>query len=865
MPLYLHDHALCGCRHAETSRGFASAEAPRHYPPDLSIEPVHLHIDLHVQIDRERAEGRVTHTLRVNTPGARKLRLHAVDLQIAAVTDTSQARPLEVSWRHDGERLVVTWPEGLEAGSERALAIDYSVERPTSGLYFSSPSAAYPERARWACTDHETERARHWLPCVDLPQVRCTLEFALRAEKGFTILANGALQSEEEHEDGETKVARWRLDWPCPSYITCFALGEFTRLDEGAYEGAPLAYFAARPHTKATLKRTFGRTEAMLSWMTAKLDAPYPYPKYFQFALPGIGGAMENISLVSWDELFLLDETLALEWEWLVDQINVHEMAHSYFGDAIVCRDFAHAWLKESWATYMESCWLEHARGREELEYDVYRNAQSYFFEADTRYKRPIVTRAFDTSWHMYDRHLYPGGGARLHMLRRELGDEVFWGGVRDYVSAQMGCVVETHHFREAMERRSGRSLVKWFDQWIHSAGYPDLKVEYSWEEEKKRARFTITQRQVDEKLVQDGSRPRKDPVFEVELEIGWWAGATSRIERVLLDRRVKEHVIEMPQRPDRVVIDPAQKVVIKLDFNPGQDLLKAQLERCEHVVARIRAARELIATAKDEAIEVVLDHYSNRERFWGVKHQILEALGRTQTERALKALLSIASSEREPMLLEPMILALGEYRDEALVGALVRLLNRGLPYRARMAAYVALGEQREAAPHALLEEAALERGSFSSFAQVGALQGLAKTRRVEALKLLLEVARRGAKAHTLRARAAACEALGELALYLDERDRERATDQLQALLRDADQQVALAAAHGLIEARATKARGAIEALAKRLAHQDRVNLERAVQQIAGSAEGDRLRALEAQLESLSKAHRELRGRFEKL
>ena len=34
-------------------------------------------------------------------------------------------------------------------------------------------------------------------------------------------------------------------------------------------------------------------------------------------------------------------------------------MAHSYFGDAVVCRDFAHAWLKESWATYIEHAWLE--------------------------------------------------------------------------------------------------------------------------------------------------------------------------------------------------------------------------------------------------------------------------------------------------------------------------------------------------------------------------------------------------------------------------------------------------------------------------------------------------------------------------
>lgn len=131
---------------------------------------------------------------------------------------------------------------------------------------------------------------------------------------------------------------------------------------------------------------------------------------------------MENISLVSWDDMFVLDEALAQEWGRLVDQINAHEMAHSYFGDLVVIRDFADAWLKESWATYMEACWIEHAYGAEEYAYEIYECAQRYLHEADERYLRPIVTRRFDSSWQLFDAHLYPGGAVRLHMLRRLLG-----------------------------------------------------------------------------------------------------------------------------------------------------------------------------------------------------------------------------------------------------------------------------------------------------------------------------------------------------------------------------------------------------------------------------------------------------------
>ena len=115
------------------------------------------------------------------------------------------------------------------------------------------------------------------------------------------------------------------------------------------------------------LERSFRRTADMLRWLPEKLGTPFPYPKYFQIALPFVGGAMENISLVTWDDRFVLDAELERDERQLLDVINVHEMAHTWFGDLVVCRDFAHAWLKESWATYMEACWLEHDLGHRAL------------------------------------------------------------------------------------------------------------------------------------------------------------------------------------------------------------------------------------------------------------------------------------------------------------------------------------------------------------------------------------------------------------------------------------------------------------------------------------------------------------------
>ena len=76
--------------------------------------------------------------------------------------------------------------------------------------------------------------------------------------------------------------------------------------------------------------------------------------------------------------------------------------------------------------------------------------------EAEENYTRPIATRTYNSSWSLYDDHLYPGGSCRLHMLRHLLGDEVFWAAVRAYVARFGKSVVETADFRKVLEEVGG-------------------------------------------------------------------------------------------------------------------------------------------------------------------------------------------------------------------------------------------------------------------------------------------------------------------------------------------------------------------------------------------------------------------------
>jgi aminopeptidase N len=822
---------------------FALPGAERHYAPDLELEPVHLELVMRLDIEGESATATVTHAVEARRASSPTLTLHAVGFVDVGVRDRDDRA---IDWRYDGKQIIVRWSDAFASGERRHVVVDYRVVRPVTGLTFSRPSEAEPDAPFFAATDSETERARHWLACVDLPSARPRLDLHLRADARFAILANGALVAEQDHGDG-TKTAHWRLDTPCPSYLTCFAVGDFVRVDDGEHEGVPVAYFATPAFDESHLSRTFGRTRAMLAWMTKKLDLAFPFPKYYQIALPRFGGAMENISLVTWDDRFLLDESLATEWSRLADQINVHEMAHSYFGDLVVIRDFAHAWLKESWATYLEQCWFEDRVSEDEGCYEFVMNADAYIAEADGRYQRPIVTREFSSSFELYDRHLYPGGACRLHVLRSELGDDTFWEGVRLYVRRFAGRVVETDDFRRCLEEVSGRSLARFFDQWFHTAAYPSLKVTYAWDGERREATLDLEQTQAG---AADGSA-----LFDLLLDVAFVDASGAAREEKWRIRRAREKVVfALDEAPKQVRLDPNGRLLFKLEFNPGEDLLVEQLRRAKDVGGRIHAGRELCKAGKRSGIEAVGKAYA-RERFWGVRLEWARALSDAGTADALEVLRTCVQTERSGLVFEGLFRAAAAHRHAGLRDAVYERVTKGeLPHRALGAAYEALGSQRDAAPYDLLLSAS-ERRAFGGFSQAGALFALAATRRPAARDVLVRATQAGSVAES--ARASAVSALAELSRLMDPGPRARSIERCVDLLNDPNVRVREAAVVALESLAASEALGALEAHGRSLAEQHEVRVRRAIAAIRATATPrgvEQEKALDALRERLRRA-----------
>jgi aminopeptidase N len=839
----------CAC-HTE----FAAPGTEPRYAPDLLLEPTHLSIALTVDLEQARASGHVTTTVVARAQGVHTLVLDALGLTQLSVDghgDTLDAA-------YDGSKVSVAFRTPFAEGESRDVTVRYAVVEPASGLLFSRPTEAMPDAAWFAVTDHETERARHWLPSVDHPSVRPTLAFTLTADSRFTILANGALVSSVVNADGTT-TARYELAQRCPSYLTCFAIGDFNLFEEGEVGAVKVSAYAPTTWPRETLERTFRGTVDRLRFFESRLGVPYPYPKYAQFAVRGIGGAMENVSLVSWDDRFMLvSDAHAAEERALFEVVDAHEMAHAWFGDLVTCRDFAHAWLKESWATYMEAVYIEHAHGRDARDYDLFCNAEAYFRECDERYHRPIVTRRFESSWDLYDMHLYPGGAWRIHMLRMMLGDDVFWPAVTAYIERHAGGVVETDDFRRVLEERSGRSLARFFDDYLFTAGFPELDVTFAYDVGKARGTFEVRQRQVE-----------KGTTFAFPLEVAFVIDGVEHTRTLDVNAARATLVVPMTADPERIAIDPDLKTLARVTFDPGEPRSRRSLREGRTISERIFAGRALVASGRRVDTRALVDAY-RVEQESGVRVKWLEALGNAGTEAALEALLALcdAHAPRDAREGAPLFRALGRYRDVRVVAAvLARLDAKSIPDgttplgpRAREAALEALGAQRALAPLDRIEDAA--KNATVDFERMGALRALGASHAPRAQDALEALGLPGSS--SIRTRPSAASALGELASSLEARERTRAVEWLVDRLRDPDGKVRAAAGGALVTARAVEAKDALLAFAATLTPQERIRVERSVASMTKPAEGE-VATLRKKLEALEAESRKLGGRVEVL
>ncbi len=80
---------------------------------------------------------------------------------------------------------------------------------------------------------------------------------------------------------------------------------------------------------------------------------------------------------------------------------------------------------------------------------------------------------------------VYNKGAITLHMLRRLIGDDAFFRGLRRFYATWRFRKAGTEDVKAAFEAESGRDLDRYFDRWIYGSSLPRLKFSYTTEAER--------------------------------------------------------------------------------------------------------------------------------------------------------------------------------------------------------------------------------------------------------------------------------------------------------------------------------------------------------------------------------------------
>ncbi len=612
----------------------------RNYAPDRRADLLHMKLALDIpDMNTPRMTAVEELTFKPLGSPLEVLTLNAEDFTLGEVTASPGAEVESVNY--DGSQIQIRFARPIPPGQETGVRIEYALNDPVDGLFWTPESPAWPDRAAQIHTQGQPETNRHWFASHDSPNERLTTELVVTVPDGFLVSANGRLVSEET--SGRSTTFHWLQDTNHPPYLVSLIVGKFDVVDVGTSD-LPMPVYVP-PGRAGDVEGTYGRTADMIRVFEERFDEPYPWDRYAQLVVHNFGaGGMENTSATTMYDTAIYSEKGLIDDD--LDGLISHEIAHQWFGDLITCNRWADIWLNEGFATYLTALWYEARDGYDagylrQIQANMDRFAARDSLNADDERAglRPaMVSRVYNHPWEVFRRRAnpYPKGASVLHMLRMKLGDDVFFDAVAEYVDRYKYGTVETADLRRTLEDVSGLSLDRFFQQWVHQPGVPELTVSGSYDLESQELLLTVEQTQRIDEFT---------PAFAFDLPVQI-TGADGVMREVVIgvDSRRHERSVALREAPAMVVVDPELHVIAPTELEMPEAWLVAQLENGPTVPSRIRAARAL-DSAGEEAVTALRYALFDPENHYTVRGAAARALA---DNAAYDPVLTIAGDGRE-------------------------------------------------------------------------------------------------------------------------------------------------------------------------------------------------------------------------
>ena len=470
------------------------AQRGRFYSEDDMVDYDILAHEIDATYSPERLflEGTARVKVKIRSPAASTIALRlAESLVVRSVYTESHGRVLHL--RVIGQNtLLVNFPGYILGGTELWLTIQYAgrvqpQELDREAIFVTQeaqetitiqpePRLLYSHRAYWypqsSVSDYATAKLTMTLPAE------------------YDVVATGVPVKATNHRGRRVSVFQTER----PVRYLAFVVSRLRDVDQREVEAVRIA-FQANPRQVGYARSVMSRTEDIFRFYTSLLTRS-PYPSFTvavtERATPG-GHSPPYFAVI--DQPVQLGSTPwrndPVSFENYPDFFLAHEIAHQWWGQAVGWKNYHEQWLSEGFSQYFAALYAERKLNRRTYLSVIRQMNRTAVAESGQGpiylgYRLGHIKR--ETA--IFRSIIYNKSAMVLHMLRRRVGDEAFFAGLRAFYADWEFKKAGTGDFQRAMERASGLDLTQFFEAWIFGQAIPTVSFTHRLENGELLLRF---------------------------------------------------------------------------------------------------------------------------------------------------------------------------------------------------------------------------------------------------------------------------------------------------------------------------------------------------------------------------------------
>ena len=366
-----------------------------------------------------------------------------------------------------------------------------------------------------------------WFP-IAMPGLftdRFTAQISVTVPQGETVIGSG-LAGKHDTPDGKTE---FDFNWNKPGFPGTLIAGKF--LPAITAPGINNIRVYVTEDNKDSAKGFAVNVARAFEFMTVQFGNA-------ESGLLNVVELPEDSVSASW-----APEIVAIKPSRGSARLFANTVAHQWFGSEISPYTLNDAWITNGMSRYAELLFVEDSSGKQAFQnaiLDTEAGALAY----DTE---PLTTLGrLDPFSPQFQDMTLEKGAMVFHMLRWEMGDQVFLKFLRDLISSNIDKSVRSSQVQKTAEANSDLQLTSFFSQWLDGTGAPEFKDNYSVFRLSKSKGFRTV-----------GSVSQDLDLFSMPVELRIETEGKSEDRRVDLSGTESRYSVETFGRPRHIIIDP--------------------------------------------------------------------------------------------------------------------------------------------------------------------------------------------------------------------------------------------------------------------------------------------------------------------